>query len=294
MEPLDGVHVSDGDAQTVADPSCQGASSSQVPAPEGSRALHADPAVQGTRSSAPGLPVRLRVLLSLTASKDPGFPDSNEDAWEEASTGNGVVLLDGATESFAARRWARLLAASWASGALDWLAAAQSEYAGSLEQGSFTWAQEAAAERGSFATIAAVRGTARGMEATCVGDTCVLVIAGDRVVVSYPLTNADEFTSAPEALPSDPAGLDAALMLLRDRRRLLPVHSPGLEAWMATDAVAAWLLDGDDHARCTRVRAVQAITSDDEFAALVARERAAGLMRADDSTIVRVLMEVEP
>ena len=73
--------------------------------------------------------VRLEVAFHATASKDPTLPESNEDAWAFDEAGDGVVMLDGATESFAARRWARLLAGQWATGGADWLATAQSLYA---------------------------------------------------------------------------------------------------------------------------------------------------------------------
>jgi len=233
-------------------------------------------------------------VLAVTTGKDPGVPDSNEDAWAQHSSGNGVIVLDGATESFAARRWARLLAAAWASGEQGWLQSAQAQYARSMQGVSLTWAQEAAAERGSFATVAAIRGTDQGIDATCVGDTCLFLVAGDRLVESHPLTSADQFTSAPVALPSDPAGLDAAVELLRDQRRTLPVPAHGLEAWLATDAVAAWLIDADETARNDRVRAVREVTGDQDFTALVARERAAGRMKTDDSTLVRVALEAQP
>lgn len=222
------------------------------------------------------------------------MPDSNEDAWAQHSSGNGVIVLDGATESFAARRWARLLAAAWASGEQEWLQSAQAQYAQSMQGVSLTWAQEAAAERGSFATVAAIRGTDQGIDATCVGDTCLFLVAGDRLVASHPLTSADQFTSAPVALPSDPAGIDAAVEMLRDQRRTLPVPARGLEAWLATDAVAAWLIDADETARNDRVRAVREVTGDQDFTALVARERAAGRMKTDDSTLVRVALEAQP
>lgn len=237
--------------------------------------------------------VRLEVAFHATASKDPTLPESNEDAWAFDEAGDGVVMLDGATESFAARRWARLLAGQWATGGADWLATAQSLYARAMDGVELSWAQEAAAQRGSFATVAAIRGVDHGLEATCVGDTCVMLVAGERLLASHPITSPAQFTSAPVALPSDPTQLDSARELLGGCRVLLPVPAEGLEAWLATDAVAAWLLAGSAQERQSRIRAVRAVASQEEFVRLVADQRAAGLMKTDDSTVVRVLLEVQ-
>jgi len=237
--------------------------------------------------------LRLRVIFSASVAKDPDHLDSNEDYWVLDESGNGVAVLDGATESYAARRWARLLGTAWAHGKAHWLADAQAEYALAMNGAQLSWAQEAAAERGSFATIAAIRAVGDGLAATCVGDTCVMLFYGGRLEKSHPLTSASQFTSAPQALPSDQTQLDRAMALLDQVHLTLPVPGPGLEVWLATDAVACWLLVEDDDQREERVCQVRSLDSEDEFGALIASERQAGRMKVDDSTLVRVMLEGE-
>lgn len=235
--------------------------------------------------------LQLRVIFSASVAKDPDDLDSNEDYWVLDEGGNGVAVLDGATESYAARRWARLLGTAWAHRKADWLADAQVAYALAMNGAQLSWAQEAASERGSFATIAAIRAAGDGLAATCVGDTCVMLIDGERLERSHPLTSASQFTSAPLALPSDQGQLDRGRTLLDQVNVTLPVPGPGLEAWLATDAIACWLLVEDDDQRAERVRRVRSLHSEEEFGILVASERQAGRMKVDDSTLVRVRLE---
>jgi hypothetical protein len=226
------------------------------------------------------------MTFSATTAKDPGIQESNEDAsaWDEIR--NRAAVFDGATESFAAQRWATLLAEHWSSGESDWIAKAQDAYAVAMAGIELTWAQEAAAQRGSFATIAEVKGVAGGVELTIVGDSCVFLLEGTRIVRSTPFTEEAQFSSAPLALASAAALTQANEHAMSESLWRLAI-APGAisEVLLATDAVSAWLLGEDREARMGQLLAV---SNTEEFRELVHAERAAGRLKADDSTIVRL------
>lgn len=226
------------------------------------------------------------ISFAATAPKDPGMPDTNEDAWAYHRQFSSVAVFDGATESFAARRWVRILAEQFTqTGQLD-LPRAQEEYV----QGSDTpqsWAQEAAAERGSFTTVAAYLPEAD--QIMLVGDSAILDVVAGEIVASWPYLSAAEFASTPEALGSSADLLDQSQAALDSGVRTLPspdVPDDPRQVILATDAVAAWLLTDSHEDRRSRLNEVWSCSTDQDWLALVATERAAGRMKVDDSTIV--------
>jgi hypothetical protein len=232
---------------------------------------------------------KFNLLFTATTAKDPGIQESNEDSssWDEH--GNRAAVFDGATESFAAQRWSRLLARHWKSES-DWIAASQREYEDGLAAFELSWAQAAAAERGSFSTIAAVQASTGGLICTIVGDSCVFLINESRIVRSVPFTEEAQFSSAPFALASAQVDSDnnAQVMAESEWRIAIP-ESTIDQVLLATDAVSAWLLSDDQDERLAKLLSC---SSDEEFSSLVHEERTNGRMKTDDSTVIRLSLEV--
>jgi hypothetical protein len=236
----------------------------------------------------------LRVLYAVTCAKDAGPDAVNEDVYALDEVRGRAAVFDGATESFAARRWASIVAEHWRTGEPGWLESAQEQYHDAISSLQLSWAQEAGARRGSFTTVAAVHATQTGLSLQLVGDSCVLLTSGSTVVSSHPLDSADQFTSAPQALSSDPADSEANREALEQGRLTVPWASSDFShVLLATDAIAGWLLVDDPSARSTRLSALLAANDDRSFGALVETERAAGRLKRDDSTVV-VLKVQEP
>ena len=239
------------------------------------------------------LPFDLKVTFIGSYPKDPHRPESNEDAWAIHAPTGSVAVLDGATESYAARRWAGILAAQWTrTGRVD-VKAAQEEYRQSSTL-SHSWAHDDASRRGSFATLAAVIPSAECWHTLIVGDSAVIVVEDNQIVLARPYTTASEFLSTPDALPSAPDLLQAATVSLDAgiEPLLLPL-GPDVRPQvivLATDAVAAWMLDDDITLRPARIDAALACKDVDDWAALVAQERATATMKVDDATIIVVQM----
>ena len=218
--------------------------------------------------------------------------DSNEDASLFLGDGGRAAVFDGATESFAARRWARLVASCWREDADDFMARAQAGYAYGTPDTALSWAQEEASQRGSFTTIAAIQTVPGGLRTTIVGDSSVLFLNRDEIVESFPYATAEEFGSTPLALGSESASLGPCIEVLHRSTWLLRVDTSVVtDVLLVTDAVAAWLLVGNPAARIDRVRALRTISTPEQWRDLVHGERASRQMKTDDSTVI--LMSID-
>lgn len=235
-------------------------------------------------------------VYRATVSKDLAIAGSNEDSYclrlrEEMPR---AAVFDGASESFAARKWSRFLAEEWGrapSRDWSWVERAQSRYARSIANLQLTWAQEAAAQRGSFSTIAYVQLDSEWLVFSAVGDSSIFLISDNSIRFSYPFTEESQFTSAPRALSSNP--LDNR----KNRENLLEgigqVRFKDFNTThilLATDAISAWLLTNDLEEKKTRLKQLMSCKTSQDFKELVVAERATRAMKIDDCT--SVVMEV--
>jgi len=236
---------------------------------------------------APGATPNIHHTALWTCSKDPGMEDSNEDVALFVADGSRAAVFDGATESFAARRWARLVASSWDKNPDDFIGRAQSGYASGTPDRVLSWAQEEASQRGSFTTIAAIQAAPGGLRTTIVGDSCLLFLNEDNIIESFPYSTEEEFGSTPLALSSDATTLGIWMDVLRRSTWLLSVDTSLVtHVMLVTDAIGAWLLVDDPAARTARVRALRDIAAPEQWRDLVHEERAGRRMKTDDSTVI--------
>lgn len=222
----------------------------------------------------------IRGVRAFTFPKDPSFPNSNEDTF--AIGMDRAAVFDGATESFASRRWARIVARHWVRGADSWLADAREEYSES-GQVNLHWAQDVARTRGSFTTLAAVVAAEDALEVTTVGDSCVLLIADGEIEVSFPYADAAAFNSAPAALGTGTSLEDDQGLLREGTGRVTRLVDTVL---LVTDAVAAWLLTSDASQRSQRIARVLEVKTGEDWAGIVREERRGKTMKVDDSTVI--------
>lgn len=237
------------------------------------------------RVSAPvtsDIPV-LRLHTAWTCAKEPLHEDQNEDVfvWNPAS--GAAAVLDGATESFSAQRWAKLLASRWNEGAANWVELATADYEEVVSALDLSWAQEAASSRGSFATLATVRAITGGFHMEIVGDSNIFFISETKME-SFPFTDPAEFTSAPIALESSVRAIEVNQLVVRENSAQIATLSGLTHVVLATDAVAAWLLDPDEAS--SHFHALLEIQSEDDFRSLVHQQRELGSMKTDDSTVL--------
>ncbi|EFC81151.1 hypothetical protein [Parafrankia sp. EUN1f] len=242
------------------------------------------------------------------------------------------AVADGATEAYDAIRWVDHLVTSFVAGAGPaltsdglrawfeyvqqlWVAESPTRFATVIEEHKFR-------SEGSFATFLGCRltgldGPRARWEAAALGDTVLFHIRGGRLLTHFPHLDVDGFGLSPDGVSTRPEALGPMLRGLALAHGELRV---GDVLFLATDALAHWLLtetgaggtsrhgsgthgtgrhatggQGTDRKRDGLWADLTGIDHDATFAAIVADQRAAGRMRNDDVTLLRVqLVAAEP
>ncbi|OHV73000.1 hypothetical protein BCD48_33755 [Pseudofrankia sp. BMG5.36] len=217
------------------------------------------------------------------------------------------VVVDGATEAYDAIRWVEHLAGSFVAdtgpdltptGLRTW-----------FEQVQRLWAAEAPARfatvieehkfhaEGSFATFLGCRltgldGPHARWEAAALGDTVLFHVRAGRLLLHFPPIGVDGFGLSPDGIGTRPAALGP---MLRGLELASGEVRAGDVLFIATDALAHWLLLEAARDEASLWAALAGLDHDAAFAAIVADQRAAGRMHNDDVTLLRVrLVTAEP
>ena len=212
-----------------------------------------------------------------------------------------AAVSDGASESAFAGEWAHALTDAFAARPPDlsglteesftaWLSPAQDDWHSGVPWDRLPWHGEAKAKAGAFATLLgltvhAAPNDARRLSwrAAAVGDSCLFIVRDDRLRLSFPLEDAAEFDNNPALLCSNPANAGK----LGEELRL---HSGQCAAGdvfiLATDALACWFLAR--HAAGEKPWETLLALDSSEWDDWVERQRQAGTMRNDDTTLVAI------
>jgi hypothetical protein len=237
------------------------------------------------------------------AERRPSVPDDAEVPGESIS----VAIADGASESLLAGHWARLLVGEFvkAESLLDGREFAAMAvktatrwpgvYASYVDERQargkpIAWYEEPGLKRGAYATLLVAHFAESGKwSAAALGDSCLFHVRDDRLLAAFPLDTDADFGTQPCLLNS--RNLDEELVASRTT-----VITGSWERedvfFLCTDALAAWFLAeraaGGDPWTSLRDLGTDAIP--DRFEDWVTGLRAAGRMRNDDVTLVRVHM----
>lgn len=231
----------------------------------------------------------LTVLFEGTVAKHLESPDDNEDAHRLAPERGRLVVSDGASESFDARSWARVLVDRMIDEDLSWEAVAlcAEDYEALHDPSTLSWSKAGAYERGSFATILLVQDEPEenAVQVTAVGDSLAVWVDGDEWLASTPYERAEQFQEKP--------------MLLATRLALNSADGDGITVrrWKyeakghrfllcMTDALGAWLLTHQERGDPSALEALQGIRDIEGLTELVESERAAGRLKRDDTTLI--------
>lgn len=214
----------------------------------------------------------------------------NEDAWQFSRKGIGA-LSDGASISFDSASWARILVRHYArdpsfDGA--WLASAAKEFAALHDRESLSWMQQAAFDRGSFASLLGLQHRGERIEIIAIGDSIAVLCDADRVVATFPYESPEQFDERPLLLSTNP--MQNSFLAECDKKHDFTVTweigsltAPSLLC--VSDALGHWLLTHRDE-QPSPVAALRAIRTRRRFSRFVANEREAGRMRRDDTTML--------
>lgn len=198
-----------------------------------------------------------------------------------------AAVADGATESMYAGAWARALvngvsadgpttAEAFEATISDLRARWQGTVGAQVREQ--PWYVSAKAAEGAFAATLTLSLHADGQwRALSVGDCCLFHVRDGGLVASWPFDTSDAFTHRPELVSSRADQSDLHLVSTDGTWRAQDIFL------LATDAVAAWLLDGD-------APAIERL-DDESFQEAVGAARDAGDLRNDDATLLVVEMD---
>jgi hypothetical protein len=231
-----------------------------------------------------------------------------EDASQvQEDRSNGMLRLavaDGATESFCAGLWARLLASAFCHGQLDnggfdsTLARIQGTWLEHISRRQLPWYAEEKARGGAFAalvglTIETSSGIANGgfWQAFALGDSCLFHYREGKLLLSMPIEDPGQFGNNPYLISSrQENNKDISSHISKPDG----IWQPGDHFLLMSDAVACWLMRSE-LAGAEPFSELMKIT-DESFVSWVEEKRGTRLqdgrpaMRNDDVTLVRLTL----
>lgn len=224
-----------------------------------------------------------------------------------------VIVTDGASESMLAGRWAWHLTTVFAGAPEDlgtepgFITAYERAVAGwetelirykkerADRNAPIRWYEEPGLARGAYSTLLAAefRWPADGGDAhwtaAAIGDSCLFQVRGGELRRAVPMGGSADFSNQPALLSS--SGTDAEV-LGRHLRIETGDLAPGDTCYLATDALSAWFLRMAEtgEAKDEPWRPLRELdgSSQDEFRELIGKLRDDGVIRDDDTTLVRV------
>jgi hypothetical protein len=186
---------------------------------------------------------------SVASVPKPGHrADENEDAAAGDPAAMRFAVADGASEGWQSGRWAARLAAAFVrrpptpADFPRWLAAVRKSWKPPAPDGPVPWYAEQKREQGAFAALVGVefrlskRTPGLAWKAVAIGDSCLVVLRGGRVELSFPVSAGDRFGNAPPLVPS------AAAVRCPRPEWLAGRAEPGDVFLLATDTAAAAVL----------------------------------------------------
>ena len=237
-------------------------------------------------------------------------PDG-EGSTELGGSSLHVVVTDGASECLLAGRWAKHLSSTFGSvtgstdtrkgflatysQAVDGWAIERDSYIESREKRGvpIQWYEQPGLDRGAYATLVGLHlmedshGTERLWYAAAIGDSCFFQVRNEKLHVSFPLSRADDFSTEPALLPSKAASEETLTRYLRFEQGDWDSEDT---FYVVTDALAAWFLrvHASGEKPWEPLRDLDTTGLDEDFRGWVEARRAAGEMRDDDTTLVRI------
>lgn len=212
------------------------------------------------------------------------------------------AVADGATEASFSKQWAKQIVRGFVQGHLgvpltvEELRPLQERWQKAVHRRPLPWYAEEKAEKGAFSSLLglevfeAVNGEATSLawRAVAVGDSCLFQVERDQLLNAWPIANSADFGNAPSLLCSEAAnngdGLAAA-----GAQAAVGGCGRGTAFYLMTDALSCWFLR-----ECERGNEPWRIVNDlgkaaaRPFEELVGDLRAAGEMKNDDVTLLRV------
>jgi hypothetical protein len=213
--------------------------------------------------------------------------DRNEDAYSISRRLRVTALSDGASVSFDSAAWARILVRRYAQHprfSRAWLADAIADFARLYDRENLPWMQQAAFDRGTFASLLGVSHLGSGIvRVLAIGDSIAVLCESDHIRSSFPYTTPTQFDARPQLLSTNPAENNFLDDIEPIKWNLDEYEDPALLCM--TDALGQWVLARRDEEQ-SPISVLRRIKSIAAFKRFVAAEREAGRLRRDDTTLL--------
>jgi len=161
-----------------------------------------------------------------------------------------VAVADGATESSFSGVWAKQLVRAYCHGNIDFanigasLPALQKKWTGIVGRKQLSWYAEEKVQQGAFSSILGLSledgdesGKSGSWRAVAVGDTCLVHVRGDELLMSFPVSTSAEFNNSPLLVGSTS---NSNSELDHHIRRVHGCWEFGDSFYLMTDALATW------------------------------------------------------
>lgn len=214
----------------------------------------------------------------------------NEDRWSVSADKKIIAVSDGASVSFDSARWAEALCRRFVADPIvtpEWVQSGTYEYGALYDREAMPWMQQGAFDRGSFATLLGVSFSNGfgSMRVLALGDSILAVLDRCSLVSVIPNMTVADFDGSPNLLSTNPAENDflTAEYISAAYCEVLLAQYESPVCMLMTDALGRWLIEGP---HTERVPSLLALETHEEFTELVDRERSAGRLKRDDTTLV--------
>jgi len=228
------------------------------------------------------------------------------EEYEDAGAGDvpsgRFAIADGASEASYVALWARLLVERFVATPgkpwrnLDWIGPLRRKWAAEVDGLPLPWYAEEKRDLGAFATFMGLAfrpklaGLPGAWRAMAVGDCCLFLARGGRLVQSFPLTRSEDFSNQPHLLRSRPGPKEPDTRL----EQAHGLWQPADRFLLMTDALAQWfLLRTEQGAQpLTEIGSLLAEAKPvNAFPDWVKERREQSLLRNDDLTLIVVDVE---
>lgn len=238
----------------------------------------------------------MRIRFRATFPKDMSAPELNEDAFapKKEVEVDRIAISDGASESYNSQLWAKLLVNQYVSNltinseTIDTLI---HRYGSEHNYASMSWSQQAAYERGSFASLLGVEYNAshNELDIIAVGDSIAVLIDNDggTLLTTYPYHESSQFDQRPTLIST----IKRHNEFISDSQ-FHTTHSKSIPLsesdkpilLLMTDALGQWALKNQE--RGTPVWKLLSSMTKSKLKKLIKEEREHRRMRTDDVTLL--------
>ena len=236
--------------------------------------------------------LKFSLQAAFTTPKDePAY--RNEDAFASSERKGVYAISDGASVSFDSASWSRILVRRFCQQPAPhpaWLRDAVSEFAAGHDREKMAWMEQAAFDRGSFATLLGLRDIEDTdfVKVFAVGDTIAVFCEGTHILHSFPYRSADQFDNSPTLICTNPTRNPFTLNEEFFQSRSTTWDCRGVREPVIvcmTDALGQWLLRQADQG-ANPVEVLNPFRTGRQFRRFVQGERRANRMRRDDATLL--------